>query len=495
VLVAFAPAAAAGPSALNDYVENGTFTDNALQTPTALTVGPSGDVYVAQEDRSNVEGTLDTLVKHYSPAGADLGSFQRPFTLGPVTGMDTDSEGDVFVTSQMNGTVVEFTAGGALMQYFGGYPSTDQSDYLSSPGPLAVYRGSVFVADTKPRIERYATDGTPNGQIPLARGWAVAGLATGATGRLYALERYTSTDDWRVQRFDPTGRVLGSFALPNQETGWEWSSIAVDSDDQVIVQGHRHTYLVVRKYTPGGVLLSDIEQEQPLRDTRLTWPVATTGRQVYAVHDGEVRGYAPRAEATPVRMLESDRAGLTGVVRPGGTATTYEFFWRTSDSGTYHSLGEQPALTGTGELPVAAPLDGLLANHRYLFKLRVKPGAGVARDTNTVAFTTPPPPPPEAADIALDPVTGLGRTQATISADVAGHGGTSAVRVLYQTDPGGTLHSADMHTTDPQVAPTRRWRHTLTALQPGTRYRFLIQLNNPSGGPVLSSAGFFTTTP
>jgi DNA-binding beta-propeller fold protein YncE len=209
------PGAGAAPCPYAAVSTIGRRAEGVLRFPEAVAVGPSGDVYVADQ--------LSYTVQEFSPEGAlenQWGSFGGGRgQFGPIGGIATDPAGDVYVVDSSHNRIEKFTAQGAFITAWGHRGSElgqfnfgSSQDFTKPPGGgIAVTAGYVYVADSgNDRIERFdlegheaiawGTKGSAPGQFSYPRG-----VAANATEVLVS-----DDDNHRIEQFSPEGAYVTS---------------------------------------------------------------------------------------------------------------------------------------------------------------------------------------------------------------------------------------------------------------------------------------------
>ncbi len=182
-------------------------------TDTSYTVNGGNGVDLAPDGSVWVVSAFDNVVYKYSPRGQRLltvGSFgTAPGQFNLPSALTVGPDGDVYVTDVGGRRVQRFTADGAYVRSYGD-PST-----LSNPRGVAVTaEGDVIVGDAETGIRRFAGNGTYLRNYPaVSKGFAVA---VDASGAIWASDFSGSRDT--VHKLDgATGAVLlsiGGFGQP-----------------------------------------------------------------------------------------------------------------------------------------------------------------------------------------------------------------------------------------------------------------------------------------
>lgn len=180
-------------------------------------------------------------------------------------------------------------------------------------------------------------------------------------------------------------------------------------------------------------------------------------------------------------------ATLAGSVTPRAQATTYRFEWGTTTA--YGEVtGSVSAGSGTASVPATATLAGLLASTTYHYRLVTTNGTGTSYGADA-SFTTTV----VAPDATTGSVAGVGRSEATLTGVVNGHGSATT----YHFEIGRTTdYDRHMPASDAAVSPTDGSDHNLqeavAGLDPSTTYHFRLVATN-SAGTAVGADQVFTT--
>jgi len=177
--------------------------------PTAIALGPSGSIYVADGSRFH-DRILEFNSKHeYVGQFGSAGSYEGLFN--GIGGIAISASGDLYVSDSGNDRVQEFSPSGGTLGQFGSFGSGDgQFDF---PGGIAIDpSGDVWVLDSENyRVQEFSPTGEylkqfgEEGEGPGKLGWAL-GLAFSG-GNLYVSEPGNS----RVQEFSSSGAYVRAF--------------------------------------------------------------------------------------------------------------------------------------------------------------------------------------------------------------------------------------------------------------------------------------------
>ncbi|ACB54151.1 hypothetical protein cce_4803 [Crocosphaera subtropica ATCC 51142] len=231
-------------------------TDSDLDGPNSLIIGPNGNLFVTSGGDSNIlefDGENGTFLGVFVDAD-QAGSGPGPFPFVP-TGLDFDSNGNLFVSDGLRDQILEYDSNGNLLGVFattGGdiNNSLDGPEDLSfgpngnlftvtfegileydpdgnflgifgqaNPSDSSLFldpsdfsfdsNGNLFVASRSRNILKYDSSGNFLGTVSGASGFAVGGLAFGPNGNLFA----TSFFGGQVFEFDVENDIpVGTFA-------------------------------------------------------------------------------------------------------------------------------------------------------------------------------------------------------------------------------------------------------------------------------------------
>lgn len=214
----------------------GQRAESVLRFPEAVALGPSGDVYVADQ--------LGYVVQRFSVSGAFLGEWGSygggHGQFGPIGGLATDVAGNVYVVDSSHNRIQVFDPNGNFLRSWGHRGSGlgqfnfgSSQNYTQPPGGgIAVTGAYVYVADSgNNRIERFTlTGGEPMqwgskgsgpGQFSYPRG-----VAANATEVLVA-----DDDNHRIEKFDVAGDFetsVGSYGTGPEQFGFPYG-VALDA--------------------------------------------------------------------------------------------------------------------------------------------------------------------------------------------------------------------------------------------------------------------------
>ncbi|TSD67054.1 hypothetical protein FFF34_006550 [Inquilinus sp. KBS0705] len=177
---------------------NGTGTSASFNTPAAIAIDGSNNLYVADYGNNTIRKiTSAGVVTAYAGSGVagyingdvSTAQFNKP------NGIAVDAAGNVYVAEQANHAVRKITTDGIVTTYTGGAKNTK---LLGSPSSLVIKSGVMYIADASGRIlsvnasnilqvlaGKYATSGFVNGNGSVALFSNPQGIAVGNTGIIY----------------------------------------------------------------------------------------------------------------------------------------------------------------------------------------------------------------------------------------------------------------------------------------------------------------------
>jgi tripartite motif-containing protein 71 len=181
--------------------------DGQFSYPYGMTVGGSGDVYVADTGNHRIQkfdGTGAFLTK-CGTRGTSAGQFHSP------EGVAVDSSGDVYVTDTHNQRVQKFDSSGTFL-FMWGWGVDDGSTAFQT-----------CTSSCQPGIS-----GSGDGQFD-----SLAGVAVDASGNLYVADLYNH----RIQKLGSTGTFLTKWGTHGSSDGqFDYpGDVAVDASGNVYI--------------------------------------------------------------------------------------------------------------------------------------------------------------------------------------------------------------------------------------------------------------------
>lgn len=198
-----------------------------FESPEAIVVGSSGDLYVVDRRAGNVNifDSEGNYVKSF-------GSMVSP------RGIATDSQGNIYVVEQGNNRVVKFDQKGNMLKTWGTF-GIDNGMFKAPYGIAIDSSDNVYVADSvNNRIQKFSSDGK------FIAKWGVRGTGAGqfigphglgvdSSDNLYVAD----TGNDRIQKFDRNGNFITEIGSKGSNTGNfnGPEAIAIDSEGSIYV--------------------------------------------------------------------------------------------------------------------------------------------------------------------------------------------------------------------------------------------------------------------
>jgi tripartite motif-containing protein 71 len=229
--------------------------DGEIVWPTAVAVDRDGNVYVADEDRNDIQ-VFDrdgTFLRRWGGPGSGPGQFNHP------AGLAIDRDGNVLVADALNNRIQRLTPDGQFLGSWG--EAGGGRGQFNMPWGVAVDReGRVYVADWRNgRVQQFDADGTylasfgdQPGEGRLDR---PAGVAVDSVGNLYVSDFGQDV----VQVYEPDGRHLTTLRGDGTISKWGATYVAADPEMTALRQAHAEEIAVwERPFTgPIGIAVDD----------------------------------------------------------------------------------------------------------------------------------------------------------------------------------------------------------------------------------------------
>jgi hypothetical protein len=196
---------------------------------------------------------------------------------------------------------------------------------------------------------------------------------------------------------------------------------------------------------------------------------------------------APTATTGGAESVTTGSAAVTGMLNPGGDATTYQFEYGTSASYGL-TTPAQDAGSGTADVSARATLSNLTNNTAYHYRLVATNAAGVARGSDKTLKTSAP---ASAPSISSRSATAVSSLAATLNAGVNPRSLATSVHFEY-----GTSTAYGTSTPDQALgsgSSTVSVTAAIDGLKPGTKYDYRAVATS-AAGIARGANRFFTTS-
>lgn len=258
---------------------NGTGTGAQFYEPEAVTVDPSGTVYVADTGNAAIRmitstGVTTTLAGSPGALGSADGTGTNAYFYQP-DGIAISGVSNIYVSDYFNNTIRQVSTSGAVLTIAGLAGTTGSADGVNSlarfaaPQGLAVNSaGTVFIADTANSTVRMMT---PAGVVTTLAGSASVGSSNGAAAnaRFYSPQNIAidsqanvyvaDTQNNVVRKISPSGVVSILAGTPGVFGSADGSSALFSGPQGIAVDASGNVYVAdtgnstIRKITAGGV--------------------------------------------------------------------------------------------------------------------------------------------------------------------------------------------------------------------------------------------------
>ena len=218
-----------------------------FESPEAIIVGSSGDVYVADR-RTGTVNMFDNDGDYIK----SFGSMVSP------RGIAADSQGNIYVIEQGNNRVVKFDPSGNMLKVWGAFGIED--GMFKAPYGIAIdSKDNVYVADSvNNRVQKFDANGnfisklgvrgTGPGQLISPHGLAIDSL-----DNLYVVD----AGNYRVQKFSTDGNFVYQFGSKGSGTSNFMSAEAITVDSQGNVYVTDIYNKKVQKFDSEGTFLAE----------------------------------------------------------------------------------------------------------------------------------------------------------------------------------------------------------------------------------------------
>jgi hypothetical protein len=437
-------------------------------SPAALATDPgNGAVYYADNETGTVTRFLSngaptpTYAKDNTFTGPTQGS--GPGQVGSIAGVAVDpTTHDVLVADPSNGLIDRFSPSGSFLSSFDGAASptggvAGATDIAVGPG------GEIYVA-VAGRVDRFAADGTADGELVLG-GYANFLAVAQQSGRVLVAADGGFFSNPNLYLFDSAGTLRSSVAYPPMPAaafGASTSALAVDSSS-------------------GRAYGTDIDVISP------------TSTRIVAL-DSAVR---PGVEISPASQVGPYGAHLEGSVEPGEDGTLPASLVEGTARFVLTAPGLSPIETPAQGYPatagaqaVVADVTGLTPNLTYSVRL-VAQNALVSAETAPITFATPAVAPLTETGAATEIAT----TGATLRGTVNSYGLPTTYRFEYGTTTSyGSRVPAAHEASAGSGYQSQEMAQAITGLQPGTTYHYRLVAQNSVGTEVGADRTFATPT-
>jgi sugar lactone lactonase YvrE len=267
--------------------DSGAATSARLNSPSAVTVDSSGNLYIADQSNHRIRkvtsgGTISTLAGSGTRTFSGDGGQATSAALNAPYGVAVDSSGNVYIADQYNYRIRKIDLSGMISTFGGnglyrmaGDGGLATSAQLSTPrGTVMDSAGNLYIADyANHRVRKVAPGGTittiagtgvygysgDNGPATSAKLAYPGGVALDAAGNLYVGDQ----GNHRVRKIDTSGvitTVVGTGSAGSSGDGGLATAAQLNNPRGVAFDSSGNLYIAdssnnrVRKVTPGGTI-------------------------------------------------------------------------------------------------------------------------------------------------------------------------------------------------------------------------------------------------
>jgi uncharacterized delta-60 repeat protein len=184
----------------------------------------------------------------------------------------------------------------------------------------------------------------------------------------------------------------------------------------------------------------------------------------------------PQISTRPATTITATTATLNCRAFPNYSATTVQYEWGESPSGTLTTITIPGTFSGSAPVFPTHTLTGLLPGRAYRFRARASNSLGAAPLDSFLTFTTAP----AAPTLTTLAATSVTSTSAVLNGTVRANGAPADVWFRYFS-PGVEGFNATASPSLITGTTTTPVSATVTGLLPGTQYTFAVRASNASG--------------
>jgi sugar lactone lactonase YvrE len=269
----------------------------AFNTPSALALGPSGDLFVADTGNNRIrkitpDGHVTTVAGDGTAGYVDGPTAKAQFN-GPI-GLAVSDGGDIYVADTYNDVIRMITTEGQVTTIAGaatpGYADGEQKAALfDTPCGIVIVNNTLIVADTgNDRLRRVSAEGNVT-TLPVQDLSSPIGLAVSHDNYLYV----TELDRSRVVQIAPDGMARVVAAEFNQPTGIAIGPLNNKPTELYLADSANYLVQKLDQTTAAATLVDSYPKltNETLGEQSLLWPFdpQTSPHEVVATI-GEVRG-------------------------------------------------------------------------------------------------------------------------------------------------------------------------------------------------------------